>query len=49
MNFSEVFVKAMLWQHEYEDAPPTVKVGLEMVRGMDFEPIFREFEAEGAS
>lgn len=49
VNFSEVFVKAMLWQHEYEDAPPTVKVGLEMVRGMDFEPIFREFEAEGAS
>ncbi|MBA63887.1 MAG: hypothetical protein CMJ76_16150 [Planctomycetaceae bacterium] len=49
INFSELFVKVMLWQNEDEFDPAVVKVGLEMIRGMDFEPIFREPKTGGAS
>ena len=49
INFSEVFVKAMLWRNDYTFEPSAIKVGLEMVRGMDFEPMFREVEEQGIS
>ena len=49
INFSEVFVKAMLWGNDSKFAPSAIKVGLEMVRGMDFEPMFREVEEQEIS
>ena len=46
---SEVFVKAMLWGNDSKFEPAAIKVGLEMVRGMDFEPMFREVEEQRIS
>ncbi len=48
-NFSELFVKAMLGDEDFVFDATQLKVGLEMVRGMDFEPMFRDLDSQGAS
>ncbi len=44
INFSKVFVQVMLMIDHQPVEQPVVELGLEMVRGMDFEPIFRNPE-----
>tara|TARA_Y100001960_G_scaffold91052_2_gene97995 strand:+ start:3148 stop:4197 length:1050 start_codon:yes stop_codon:yes gene_type:complete len=49
INFSKIFVEAMLFEHELTQRQWDVNVGLEMVRGMDFEPLFRKAESGAQS
>lgn len=42
INFSDLFVQSMLFEDTVAPEPATVTIGLEMVRGMDFEPLFRQ-------
>ena len=42
INFSDLFLQSMLFEDTVAAEPATVTIGLEMVRGMDFEPLFRQ-------
>ena len=42
INFSDLFLQYMLFEDTVAAEPATVTIGLEMVRGMDFEPLFRQ-------